>query len=144
KAKDLLLTTDNSSERIRPNHWVASALLARVYLYSEDWTSSLAEANHVISDGGYLLEETEQVFLKGSTGTLWQLGPGISGTNTHEAHTFVILSTPPANSALSNYLVNDFEAGDARFNEWVNSISDGTNTWYYPYKYKLYTLTATS
>jgi hypothetical protein len=144
RAKDLLPTTNNNLARVRPNHWVASALLARVYLYRGNWTSALAEADHVISNGGYALGEIEQVFLKGSTSTLWQLDSGLPGTNTHEAHTFSILSTPPANSALSDYLIDDFEVGDARFDEWVKSISDGENTWYYPYKYKLYTLTETT
>lgn len=144
KAKGLLPTTDNSLARLRPNHWVASALLARVYLYTEDWTSALAEAEYVISKSGYVLDETEHVFLKESTGTLWQLDSGVPGTNTHEAHTFVIVSTPPSNSALSDYLINDFEDGDTRLDQWVNSISEGGDTWFYPYKYKLYAPTATT
>lgn len=137
-AKSLLPETDNSFANLRPNYWVASALLAKVYLYNEDWQLALTEATDVISNGSYTLNpDLTQVFKKSSTETLWQLGEGMTGTNTLEGFTFIFFSGPPPNSALSNHLINDFETGDARFSSWVGSVSDGMETWYYPYKYKL-------
>ena len=69
------------------------------------------------------------------------MGEGITGTNTLEGFTFIFLSGPPPNSAISDHLIDDFEVGDSRFTSWVGSVSDGTETWYYPYKYKLNTST---
>tara|TARA_R100000935_G_scaffold58923_1_gene100046 strand:+ start:20820 stop:22223 length:1404 start_codon:yes stop_codon:yes gene_type:complete len=141
-AKFLLPDTDGSFANLRPNYWVASALLARAYLYNGDWQSALSEATDVISNGSYTLNpDLTQVFKKSSTETLWQLGEGITGTNTLEGFTFIFLSGPPPNSAISDHLIDDFEVGDSRFTSWVGSVSDGTETWYYPYKYKLNTST---
>src|SRR5699024_6555247 len=110
-----------------------------------EWQLALNEALHVISNGGYVLNtDLDQVFLKGSPETIWQLDTGVPGTNTHEAHTFVIAAGPPSNSALSEHLLNGFETGDARFDEWVGTVSDGSDTWFFPYKYKLNTPTGTT
>lgn len=141
-AKTLLPKTDNSFANVRPNYWVASALLARVHLYHKDWQLALTEASNVISTGGYSLNtDLEQVFLNGSTETLWQLDTGIAGTNTLEAFTFIFVSGPPPNAAISSHLIDSFETGDARFTTWVGAVSDGTDIWYYPFKYKLNTPT---
>ena len=137
-AKSQLSQEDITSANLRPNYWVASALLARVYLYHEEWQLALTEATSIISNGSYALNtDLTQVFLKSSTETIWQLGEGISGNNTSEASTFIFVSGPPPNSAMSDHLINGFEIGDARFTNWVGSVTDGTNTWYYPYKYRL-------
>ncbi len=144
-AKDLLPEADLSFANLRPNYWVASAMLSRVYLYTENWQLALTEASSVITDGSYTLNtELSEVFLKSSTETLWQLDVGMAGNNTREAGTFIFVTTPPPNSAISNYLINDFESGDARFNNWVGSVTDGVETWYYPFKYKLNIPTGTT
>lgn len=142
KAKDLLSKTDNSLANLRPNYWVATTLLARLYLYRQEWQLALNEALDVISNGNYTLNtDLGQVFLKGSPETIWQLDTGIPGNNTNEARTFVITAGPPSNSVLSEHLLNGFETGDARFDEWVGNVSDGSETWFFPYKYKLNTPT---
>src|SRR5690606_22622931 len=51
---------------------------------------------------------------------------------------------PPPYSALSDYLLESFEVGDARLDAWVGSATDGTDIWYFPYKYKLNTISATT
>ena len=135
----------DSGTKFRPNHWVASALLARVYLYQGNWAGALEEAQRVVENGGYQLSaDVAQVFLIDSEETLWQLDSGIDGVNTEEAFTFIFTDGPPPYSALSNQLVDSFEAGDARSTNWVGSVSDGTEIWYYPYKYKVNTNTATT
>src|SRR5690606_10980520 len=88
--------------------------------------------------------EVDKVFLKESAETLWQLGPGIPGSNTKEAFTFVIVNGPPPNSAMTQTLINSFEVGDARFEQWVGSATDGSETWYFPYKYRQYVPTAST
>ncbi|MEC3965798.1 RagB/SusD family nutrient uptake outer membrane protein [Flagellimonas halotolerans] len=135
RAKDLL--TMETGNTLRPNYWVASALLARTYLYQGQWELAQTEAVDLIDHGGYALAlDVGEVFLGDSPETLWHLGPISDGINTREAFTFVFETTPPPNSALSPFLIADFEENDARFNAWVGSVSDGEDTWYYPYKYK--------
>jgi hypothetical protein len=135
QAKELL--SMETGNRLRPNYWVAVALLARAHLYQGEWEQAETEAVELIAHGGYpLAMDVGAVFLGDSPETLWQLGPISEGINTREAFTFVFETAPPPDSALSPMLVADFEENDARFSAWVGSASDGEDTWYYPYKYK--------
>lgn len=134
-AKELL--PKDRDTNFRPNHWVASALLARIYLYNGDWKMAQLEGVYVLDNGGFQLEtDLDKVFLKDSPETLWQLESGVSGINTKEAFSFIFSTVPPPNSALSSHLINSIEVDDGRFDTWIGSLSDGSNTWYYPYKYK--------
>jgi starch-binding outer membrane protein, SusD/RagB family len=70
-----------STERVRPNKWAAMALLARVYLYVEDWANAESLATGVIgntADFG-LLKDLNAVFIKNSREAIWQLQPVING-----------------------------------------------------------------
>lgn len=136
KAVAQLPETDASGERLRPTSYTAAALLARVYLYTENWELAQQYASRVIDNTGWE-PNIENVFLKTSASTLWQFSPNDPGLNTYEAATFIVLSAPPAERALSNEVVNDFEEGDLRLTNWVGEITDGTTTWYYPFKYKV-------
>lgn len=146
QSKTLLTDTYASFERIRPNKAAACALLARVYLYAELWQQAEAEATAVIDNTAlYHCEaDLDKVFLKESPSVIWQLHPGISGLNTHDAHTFIFSSGPPPIVAISDHLLNAFETGDERKNHWLGSVTDGVQTWYYPYKYKQIANTGTS
>lgn len=137
KSKSLLTESYISSEKARPNTWVASALLARVYLYKKDWLKALEESTAIIENGGYTLEpNSNQVFLKTSPETLWQLSSAASGYNTYEGFTFIFNSGPPRTVALTNGLIQSFEATDLRFTNWVKTITKDSNSWYHAYKYK--------
>ncbi|MHA7831834.1 MAG: RagB/SusD family nutrient uptake outer membrane protein [Flagellimonas sp.] len=137
RAKELLPETFGDDMNFRPNRWTATALLSRVYLYQGNWPLALEQAELVIGSGGYTLEpDLDLVFQKNSPETLWQLDTGMEGANTGEASIFIPVSAPPSNTALSNALLEAFEAGDARRDRWVASITDGSQTWYFPYKYR--------
>src|SRR5690606_37313486 len=58
------------------------------------------------------------------------------GQNTQEGETFIFTSAPPRLVALTEKLMQDFERGDQRKEHWTASVSDGENTWHYPFKYK--------
>jgi hypothetical protein len=146
EAKDLLPETYTTAQRIRPNKYTAEALLARVYLYAGNWQLAENEASAVINKTALYQwqEDLDRVFLKDSPATIWQLHPGVAGLNTIEGRSFIFNSTPPSIQAVSQGLLDAFETGDERKNHWLGSISDGTDTYYFPFKYKLDTNTGTS
>ena len=146
QSKTLLTDTYTTTARIRPNKAAVCALLARVYLYTEKWQQAEEEATAVINNTAMYHCETDldKVFLKESPSVIWQLHPGISGLNTHDAHTFIFSSGPPPIAAVSNNLLNAFETGDQRKSHWLGSETNGVLTWYYPYKYKQIANTGTS
>jgi hypothetical protein len=140
-----LLTT--TTERVRPNKWAATALLARAYLYNGNYADAEAEANALIANNSmYSLLSLNNVFLKNSSEAIWQLQPITTGRNTEDGWTFIIPSTgltsPSGNQGnpayLSNSLLSSFEPGDQRRTNlnWVDTVMVGTTKYYFPYKYK--------
>lgn len=125
-------------ERIRPNRSVAYALLSRIKLYSENWSQAVLYADEVLNNTSLYTIETDlnSVFLKNCAGTLWQLLPQFSGSNTLEAQTFIFSSGPPPSFALTSSLLASFETGDLRRANWIGTVTDGADSWYYANKYK--------
>nr|WP_121272541.1 RagB/SusD family nutrient uptake outer membrane protein [Pedobacter schmidteae] len=132
-------------ERVRPNKAVATALLARVYLYQEDWLNAEAMATAVIEkDNDYkILDDLDQVFLKNSLEAIFQMPPVTNNINTREGQLFILNTAPGAatNVILNDKLVKDFEDGDRRLAKWVGKFSNTSGSWHYPFKYKVKTNT---
>jgi hypothetical protein len=131
-----------STERTRPTKWAATALLARVYLYTGDWKDAAAQAAAVINEQALfgLATDLNSVFLANSNEAIWQLQPCSSGFNTTQAFDYILTMTPGTGTdyfSMSPNLYSQFEPGDLRAANWVGTYGDGTNTWYYPYKYKV-------
>lgn len=123
--------------RTRPNKATAQAFMARVYLYSGQWEKAEAMATTILDNTLYGDEPNlENLFLKTSTETIWQLPPAQEGRYTHEAATFTLFSGPPTTSALTDDLISSFSPDDLRKTFWVGEVSNGTDTWYYPRKYR--------
>ncbi|WP_256867440.1 RagB/SusD family nutrient uptake outer membrane protein [Winogradskyella forsetii] len=137
-AKSLLPTTYFTNDRIRANSYVVSALLSRVYLYTEQWDKARLESSLIIDASSlYVLENNLfNVFLNESMSTIFQLKPKNEGDNTIEASSFIFLTGPPSLIALSSELVGAFEPNDLRRTQWIDEVTDGTSVWYAPYKYK--------
>jgi hypothetical protein len=135
-----------SSERVRPNKFAALALLARAYLYEDNWDSAAMAATEVINSIQYTLEsDLDSVFKAGNNEAIWQLEiPQNSALNTPDGEIFLVallyLGGPSSGFPiyLSSSLANTFEAGDLRKTKWVDSTISGTMIYYFPYKYKLY------
>lgn len=153
---DLLLAQNNLSEayvdadvvtaideRVRPNKWTATALLARVYLYMGKWAEAEAEASKIINNHSlYDVVALSEVFTKNNKEAIWQLKPiSANGTffNTLEAQRYILTAPPNFFRPISagNHLVQAFEEGDQRKNKWLGVISSGGNNYYYFFKYKL-------
>lgn len=134
-----------SAEKVRPNKYTAIALLARVDLYSEDWTAAAENATKIINNTALYQPTTlNKVFLKNSTTTIWQLMPSIVGRNTNEGATFIFTSGPPPLVAISSALINTFSNADLRKSTWIKAVTNGSTTWYHAYKYKEDQNTSTS
>lgn len=136
-----------SAERVRPNKFACSALLARVYLYSSQWAAAEAEATSVIQHQElFKLESLTNAFLKDSKEAIWQLQPvGQLNKNTLEAGVFILsgdggnVPGPNSNSKpvyLSPLFTNSFEPGDNRKDIWVDSVNVNGMWYSFISKYK--------
>lgn len=136
-------TEYNEGQRIWVNKFVAMALQARVCLFLEKWSKAEELSSKVIENSSSyeLLEDLNQVFLKNSKETIWQISPikgsSIYPTNTNEATVFIIyprFGRPFGSIELSNSLIAEFESFDKRKSDWIGQSND---ILYYPYKYKV-------
>jgi hypothetical protein len=146
------------SERIRPASWTATALLARVYLFTGDNIDAEKLASLIIDNSStFSLSTLANVFLRSGLGNnkeaIWQLQPvntnGATNNqtnywNTEDGRFFVLTAAPAGVNGshpvyLSASLLSAFEAGDARavVGNWINKLVVGPATYYYPYKYKI-------
>lgn len=141
-AEGLLSENYGDLGRLRVNKAVAQAMLARVYLFTGDWERAEAKASKLIDNtASYrLATNPDQVFLADSKEAIWQLAlPDNSGRSTHEGAYFIIESIGHLNFnriILKPGFINTFEQNDKRLT-WVGSFNTGTETVYFPYKYKL-------
>lgn len=142
-ASDALSPT---AERLRPNKWAATALLARAYLNQQQWDSAESQATAVINNTTLysLCPQLKEVFLKNSTEAIWQMQPVNAGWNTEDARVFILPPTGPTGNStvtgypvyLSSQLMNSFALSDQRRSDWVDSVTVNGSTYYYSYKYK--------
>lgn len=140
EARQTLPTAYPSSERARPNRHVATALLAKVYLYRQNWMQAETMAKEVINSGVYsLVSDLNNVFLGGSNEALWQLPTtGSRNGQVEEASKFIPFSTTVIPSYfLTQSLVNAFDTADQRKTKWLKAnTTDSITYYYYPFKYK--------
>lgn len=141
KARGMLTSAQSApyNERIRPNKFAADALLARIHLYRGNWALAESMATELIDHKPtYLLtDSTNAVFLNNSVETIWQLRPTINGDN---GYAYEALYFSPDNVLGYNVLrpgtIAIFEPGDHRFRHWIEYLVEGSDTIYFPRKYK--------
>lgn len=135
--------TFTNGDRVRPISWAATSLLARAYLYTEEWEDAEIEASKVINNTAlYRLEPNlNDVFLGTSEEAIWHMTPVTGGLDTNEGFLFVLQNGPPQSGmgqvALNPDLANAFESGDQRHEDWVNANVLGPDTYHFPFKYKV-------
>lgn len=148
----------SKNPRTRITQDASIALLARAYLYQQQWQRALEQANRLIpsihgGNGGskYQLEKVDRVFLANSSEQILQDDmEGFVGSGTYVGYTRQAWNFVPTGSNaayfLSDELVADFlsEPGDQRWTSWVGTLVNGSITYYYPYKYKNTTTPASS
>ncbi|QNL49785.1 RagB/SusD family nutrient uptake outer membrane protein [Olivibacter sp. SDN3] len=139
-AKNGLQNGYQGTGKVRANKWAAIALLARIYLYKEDWEAAEKEASSIISSDSYFLSDASSVFYAGSDEAILQLW------TQNGFVPFITNLIPPNPTSIPNYpismsLYNDFEDNDLRKRDWLasNTVTESTGIeiiYYYPNKYK--------
>ncbi|RZK75827.1 MAG: RagB/SusD family nutrient uptake outer membrane protein [Pedobacter sp.] len=135
----------STTERVRPNKWAATALLARTYLYMGNYEQAELLATQVISNNSlYRLPALNEAFLKNSAETIWSTQPvgTLTQANTAEGRTFILTASGPTTGNpvyLSRQQMAAFTAGDLRgtVGNWIGSVTVAGTTYYYPTKYKI-------
>jgi hypothetical protein len=127
----------SGGDRTRVNSYVASAMLARVYLYTNQWALAEQEATKVINQSSLyaILPDLNSVFLANSQEAIWQFYTNVEGS------TFFARKILPSGGGVPYYAINTllsnaFESGDNRKANWMNTITVTGNTYTYPSKYK--------
>ncbi|HEY4289245.1 MAG TPA: RagB/SusD family nutrient uptake outer membrane protein [Puia sp.] len=133
-------------ERIYPTRFAATAMLARAYLYIQDWKDADAQASSLVANNQFSLpSDLTQVFLKNSSESIWQLQPNTTvspyGPYDYKNFTPILIwkqVVPPGDSSLFDpsiypdysslvtplYYLNktinaEFERGDRRKDAWT-------------------------
>lgn len=135
--------------RTRANKWAATALLARIYLYTGDWANASIQAGLLIDNSSLfqLNPDLNAIFLNSASGNKeailqWDLNVNAGSYNATAEGQTIIPNTPPNNAPnyyINPQLLNAFEPGDKRKVAWLDSTIYGSpaTTFYYPYKYKI-------
>jgi hypothetical protein len=134
-----LPVTYPSAGHARPNLYTAVALQAKVHLYLGQWQAAYNEADGVIKSGLFDITTTplSDIFLEGSAEAIWQVPILNQYQGSGEAAFFVPYDPGQIPSYIvTEALLNQFEAGDQRLENWLGvNVINGENL-YYPAKYK--------
>ncbi|MDR6783514.1 hypothetical protein ABIE26_003168 [Pedobacter africanus] len=127
-----------NGERIIPNKWAATLLLARAYLYAGDYVNAATQATVVINQTSlYELEpDLNRVFLTDSREAVWQLKQTTENSSVKNATTEGYAFSPSSPYALSNQLLSRFETNDQRKQAWTGTFVSSGSTINYAKKYK--------
>lgn len=130
--------TQYGNVRTRATVWAAKALLARVYLYSEQWQNAETEATSVINNTDLFSLPTDlsQVFTPASKEAIFQFYNDLSGYTDYASQVLPNAVSKVPVFYLTPQLVNAFEAGDARKTAWTSTATYNGKVYTYPYKYK--------
>jgi tetratricopeptide (TPR) repeat protein len=135
----------SSPERVRPNKWAATAMLARTYLYLGEYEKAETEATAVINNTALdRLPALNDAFLKNSVETIWSIQPvgTLTLANTAEGRVFIVTASGPSMGNpvhLSSQQLAAFSEGDlrGRVGYWIGSVTTSGTTYFYPTKYKI-------
>lgn len=130
-----------SVERVRPNLATAQALLARVYLFIDQYEEAERLATAVIENQAYYFgEDLNGVFKKNNPEAIWQVQPAPNQA-TSFAGLFVLSGAPSIglqrSVALNHDLLNLFEPNDHRLTKYIGTISVQNQMYSFVSKHKV-------
>ncbi|MDR2563865.1 MAG: RagB/SusD family nutrient uptake outer membrane protein, partial [Prevotellaceae bacterium] len=131
--KDVETALKNSANtNIKVTTWAASALLARTYLYNNEWEKAENKADSVIVNSGYILEDLENVFLRSGKEAIFKTSSSGSWTTYIDRVYYAQLTVNNTYLRLTDDFLNAFEADDLRKTQWTTIVSG----FWHPYKYR--------
>lgn len=133
-----------AARKVRVNKWAATALLARVYLYTKDYTNAEAEATKVIGSGVYNMAALSNTFINTSSETILQFATlyGYSAFGSSFRTSSSTETVAPPAYVLQPDFMKSFEKSDNRKTSWVDSTTYSAVKYYRINKYKLLSGTA--
>lgn len=130
-----------NDQKTRFNKNSASSLLARSYLYTENWQAAEQRATEVIENSQFILEPNlDDVFSVQSHESIlqWHLNTSYGNYNcTSEGLFFIPAGPVPPAMYLSDNLLSAFDSVDQRKSHWIREAFVDPLTFYYPVKYKV-------
>jgi len=134
-AESLLNAQYPSQEKVRINQAVVQSLLARIYLYIQDWAAAQYYAQTVINYNMYDLEDLDRVFLRESRSAIWQFKPEYEGKSPFEGDAYIFESLPAPKIKMNPLFLQQFEPGDLRKVSWLKFVgTDSLNCHAFKYK----------
>lgn len=139
EASIALLDNTETENRTRVNKFVATAMLARVSLYLENWEEAESLSSQVIEEVSKyeIPENLDEVFLPESKEAIWQISPIGRGnilTNTNEGSVYI--GTSRSSIKLSDEFVESLNPEDKRLSHWIGFYTDDNRSFHFPHKYK--------
>lgn len=123
--------------RTRATKWAAKALLARVYLYRQQWQDAEKEATDVISNSLFSLPaDLNQVFTSSSQEAIFQFYNDLNGYTSYASDVLPNAVSQVPVFYMTPQLISAFETGDMRKTAWTASLTYNGDNYTYPYKYK--------
>lgn len=120
-------------KRIRANKWAATALMARAYLYTNDWANAEAMATAVLANSTLYSvlpkDSINYVFVNNQKESLLEWDMSAADYSTFEGKAFAT-----DDYLIPMALVSSFDTADIRYKNWIRTVSSGN---YAPYKYKI-------
>jgi tetratricopeptide (TPR) repeat protein len=133
RSQSLLEKSISNTYKGRANFWSATALLARAYLYQENYVQAEIESNKIIQSGRFeLLSPGGRVFQVNSKEAIWQWFNNTTQSNS-PASRFLYTSSP--GSVCTDFLVNAFEEGDVRKEKWLKTSEFAGSSIFVPLKF---------
>lgn len=134
-------TRSGTDAKAYASKYAAEALLARVYLYMEDWQNAADYASKVINSGAYGMYSAAEYTTEGNGG-IWgaEVGGsetifevyGSEGNSTHGNWNVISYIMSPdgyGDVGASKDIINMFEDGDVRANLFINTADFPNDFW---------------
>lgn len=134
-AQSLLPAAYVGTFKARINKWAATALLARAYLYNQDWANAESQASQVINSAVYSLQTPANTFINTSPEIIWQVA-NLTGVSAFGANYLASAGVIPTYS-MYDTLYNSFEPVDLRKSNWAGVSNIGGKNYYFVNKYKV-------